>query len=251
MQTRRSAKELKIGNMKYTNAALILLIASTSPYSSDAKAYIFAHMNSTRDKDTTRINDILYAGYCLGCATWNRSRSIDASRPLNECKDGKMASSATHDIPRRRVRELADELPTHMMEMEQHVSPATDFIDGTDELTKSLDDANLDGEDYSYIRQFIASILLLGVAAKSYNILWNNTEKRNKLAIKTPKKGLEITIPNDLPPDLACATTVSTEDEVPESQEEMSTLREENQTLQDKLSDGTLIQQQVYHKQSQ
>ena len=243
MRTRRSAKELKIVNMKYTNAALILLIASTSPYSSDAMAYIFAHINNSRVRETTRINDTLYAGYCVGCATWNSSSSIDASRRLNECKDGKMSSTAAQDVPIRRVRELADELPTHMMEMEP---PAEDFTVGTEGLTKSLNDANLDEEDHSYIRQFIASILLFGVAATSY-VLWSNTEKRNKLAIKTPKKGLEITIPTDLPPDLACATPMSTEDEVQES-EEMSTLREENQTLQDKLAYYTAMERSYNNK---
>ena len=237
---RTSAKELKTDNMKYTNAALILVIASTSPYSSDAMAYIFAHMNSTCVQDTTRINDTLYAGYCVGCATWNRSSLIDASRPLNECKSGKIASTAALDIPIRRVREVANELPhTHMMEMEQHISPAKGFTDGADGLTKNLDDANLDEEDHSFSRQFIASIFLFGVAATSY--IWNNTKKRNKLAIKTPKKGLEITITTDLPPDLACATPMSTEDEVQES-EEMSTLREENQTLQDKLAYYTAME---------
>ena len=223
--------------MMYTNAAVILVIASTSLPSSDARAYVFSHMNKTCVRYQPRSDGPLYAGYCVGCSAWkHRFPSIDALRPLDECKFSKTASAEAHDMKIRRVSELPEELPTHMMEMEQYVSPNTSLPDSTDvtDGLRIMEDGNLDEEGHSFVRQLIASILLFGVAATSY--LSYNTKKRNKFTIKTPKKGLKITIPTDLPPDLACATPLSIEDDLPDSKEEISTLREENQILQDKLA---------------
>ena len=229
----------------YTSAVIILVIASTSPHSSDARAYIFAHLNKKCVRNPTRFNRPLYAGYCVGCLAWkNGFPSIDALRPLDECNFRKMASTDAHDMNIRRVGELAGELPMHMMGMGQHVHPTTslsDFAGITGGLIKT-EDGNRDEEDHSFVRHLIASLLLLGVSASSCYILSNTTKKSNKFEVKTPKKDLRIAIPTDLPPDLACATPMSMEDELPECGEEISTLRDENQILQDKLAYYTAME---------
>ena len=104
--------------MKYSTAAVILVTASSSPQLSDARAYIFAHMNKCVKEHSTRIDSSLYAGYCVGCSNWKNDLR---SEPLNECEFNRKPSSAAHDMPIRRVirqsPEPFDELPMQMMEL--------------------------------------------------------------------------------------------------------------------------------------
>ena len=229
--------------MKYSTAAVILVTASSSPQLSDARAYIFAHMNKCVKEHSTRIDSSLYAGYCVGCSNWKNDL---LSEPLNECEVNRRPSSAAHDMPIRRVirqsPEPFDELPMQMMELEQYTSPPTislsDSTDVTDELIRTvkdnMEDDSHDDEDHSFVRQLIACLLLFGVTATAY--LSNNTEKRKTFNVRTPKEGLKIVIPTDIPPSLAPASPLSMDDSLPESEAEISKLREENQILQDKLA---------------
>eukprot|EP00985_Skeletonema_marinoi_P011165 scaffold5293_cov97-Skeletonema_marinoi.AAC.3 len=153
--------------MKYSTAAVILVTASSSPQLSDARAYIFAHMNKCVKEHSTRIDSSLYAGYCVGCSNWKNGL---LSEPLNECEVNRRPSSAAHDMPIRRL--------------EQYTSPPTislsDSTDVTDELIRTvkdnMEDDSHDDEDHSFVRQLIACLLLFGVTATAY--LSNNTEKR-------------------------------------------------------------------------
>eukprot|EP00984_Skeletonema_dohrnii_P019832 scaffold9563_cov147-Skeletonema_dohrnii-CCMP3373.AAC.3 len=197
-------------------------------------------MNKCVKEHSTRIDSSLYAGYCVGCPIWKNDL---LSEPLNECEVNRRPSSAAHDMPIRRVirqsLEPFDELPMQMMELELYTSPTmslSDSTDATDELIRTVKDNMEDDshEDHSFVRQLIACLLLFGVTATAS--LLNNTEKRQKLNVRTPKEGLKIVIPTDIPPSLAPASPLSMDDSLPESEAEISKLREENQILQDKLA---------------
>ena len=205
--------------MMHTGTICFFLAATSLTSSSDAKAYIFAHVNKKRyqgrlsRRSTATIK--LYSGYCVGCLAWNDSFPPESLG----CNQDENRSSVADDTPLRPQRHLSASLDVHR------------------KSSSLLLDDSTSHDNQLFLQQLIIVLLFLELGLGVY-LLSRNRYKRKKPISKKPVE-VSVEILTDDTPDLYPVSSTSFEDESPDSENDFSKIRKQNQMLQKEFASVT------------